>query len=91
VVDLRQGKTVDDGYRAVHLYYQRDNLAYPIEVQLWCGKDFYFNIWSHQYIYKYKAPEIGKSLYRSYAAGAIQNEQEFVARLREMEANNNVG
>ena len=35
VVDLRQGKLVDDGYRAVHLYYQRDNLAYPIEVQLW--------------------------------------------------------
>ena len=25
---------VDDGYRAIHLYYQRDNLAYPIEVQL---------------------------------------------------------
>ena len=30
VVDLRQGKKVDDGYRAIHLYYQRDNLAYPI-------------------------------------------------------------
>ena len=38
VVDLRNGKQVDDGYRAIHLYYQRDNLAYPIEVQLWCGK-----------------------------------------------------
>ena len=25
VVDLRQGKLLDDGYRAVHLYYQRDN------------------------------------------------------------------
>ena len=51
VVDLRQGKKIDDGYRAVHLYYQRDNLAYPIEVQLWCGKDYAFNIWSHQYAY----------------------------------------
>ena len=59
VVDLRQGKKIDDGYRAVHLYYQRDNLAYPIEVQLWCGKDYAFNIWSHQYAYKYKTPEIG--------------------------------
>ena len=35
VVDLRQGKKVDDGYRAIHLYYQRDNLAYPIEMQNW--------------------------------------------------------
>ena len=42
VVDLRKGKKVDDGYRAIHLYYQRDNLAYPIEIQLWCGDDFKF-------------------------------------------------
>ena len=40
-------------YRAIHLYYQRDNLAYPIEVQLWCGEDYQFNIWSHQYVYTY--------------------------------------
>lgn len=39
VVDLRNGKQIDDGYRAIHLYYQRDNRAYPIEVQLWCGQD----------------------------------------------------
>ena len=65
VVDLRNGKQVDDGYRAIHLYYQRDNLAYPIEVQLWCGRDYYFNLWSHQYVYKYKSPEIGKSFIRS--------------------------
>ena len=32
VVDLRRGKQVDDGYRAIHLYYQRDNHSYPIEV-----------------------------------------------------------
>ena len=30
VVDLRTGKQIDDGYRAIHLYYQRDNKAYPI-------------------------------------------------------------
>ena len=41
VVDLRRGKKIDDGYRAIHLYYQRDNLAYPIEIQLWCGNDIY--------------------------------------------------
>ena len=39
VVDLRNGKLIDDGYKAVHLYYQRDNLAYPIELQLWCGNE----------------------------------------------------
>ena len=53
VVDLRKGKKVDDGYHAIHLYYQRDNLAYPIEIQLWCGVDYLFNIWSDRYIYKY--------------------------------------
>ena len=86
VVDLRQGKKIDDGYRAVHLYYQRDNLAYPIEVQLWCGKDYAFNIWSHQYAYKYKTPEIGKLLYQEYFSGVIQTEQDFLARLQELEA-----
>ena len=86
VVDLRNGKKIDDGYRAIHLYYQRDNLAYPIEVQLWCGKDYAFNIWSHQYVYKYKTPEIGKILYQEYSAGIIQTEQEFLVRLQELEA-----
>lgn len=86
VVDLRNGKKIDDGYRAIHLYYQRDNLAYPIEVQLWCGKDYAFNIWSHQYVYKYKIPEIGKMLYQEYSAGIIRTEQEFLARLQELEA-----
>ena len=82
VVDLRKGKMIDDGYRDIHLYYQRYNLAYPIEVQLWCGRDFSFNIWSHQYVYKYKTPEIGKLLYQEYSSGIIQTEQEFLTRLQ---------
>ena len=89
VVDLRNGKQVDDGYRAIHLYYQRDSLAYPIEVQLWCGKDYYFNLWSHQYVYKYKSSEIGKKLYREYTAGVIKNEQDFQKRLQELEEYDN--
>ena len=72
-------------YRAIHLYYQRDNLSYPIEVQLWCGKDFSFNIWSHQYVYKYKRPGIGKQLYQEYSAGIIRTEQKFLARPQELE------
>ena len=82
VVDLRNGKKVDDGYHAIHLYYQRDNLAYPIEVQLWCGKDYMFNIWSHQYVYKYKNPEIGSHLYKEYNKNLITDEQKFVERLK---------
>lgn len=82
VVNLRKGKVIDDGYHAVHLYYQRDNMAYPIEVQLWCGKDYWFNIWSHQYVYKYKEPEIGRILYEEYMQGLITDEKKFVERLK---------
>lgn len=89
VVDLRNGKKTDDGYRAIHLYYQRDNMAYPIEIQLWCGKDYLFNIWSHQYVYKYKNPEIGYQLYRKYVDGKIKNKEEFLKNLKEMEGKRN--
>ena len=89
VVDLRNGKQVDDGYRAIHLYYQRDSLAYPIEVQLWCGKDYHFNLWSHQYVYKYKSPEIGKKLYQEYTANMLKTEQDFQKRLQELEEYDN--
>lgn len=85
VVDLRKGKKIDDGYHAIHLYYQRDNLAYPIEVQLWCGEDYNFNIWSHRYVYKYKCPEIGRKLYEEYKSGIITNEEQFIKRLKELE------
>ena len=84
VVDLRSGKLVDDGYRAIHLYYQRDNLAYPIEVQLWCGNDYYFNLWSHKYVYKYRTPETGKKMNQQYAEGKIRDERDFLKRLREI-------
>ena len=85
VVDLRQGKKIDDGYRAIHLYYQRDNLAYPIEIQLWCGRDYTFNLWSHRYVYKYQTPEIGRQLYREYSSGQIRTEQGFLHRLHALE------
>lgn len=78
VVDLRNGKKTDDGYRAIHLYYQRDNLAYPIEIQLWCGKDFQYNVWSHRYIYKYDTEDIGKVMYQLYVEEGISTEKEFI-------------
>ena len=88
VVDLRSGKKSDDGYRAIHLYYQRDNKAYPIEIQLWCGKDYYFNMWSHRHVYKYKKPEIGKKLYEMFETGSIQKEEDFLLQLKILEENN---
>lgn len=78
---MRNGKQIDDGYRAIHLYYQRDSHSYPIEVQLWCGEDYQFNIWSHKWIYKYKESSIGKALYDFYQKGDITTEEEFVSRL----------
>lgn len=85
VVDLRQGKQLDDGYRAIHLYYQRDNLAYPIEIQLWCGKDYLFNSWSHKHTYKYKNPSIGMMLYNEFELGNINSEEQFLNKLKELE------
>lgn len=81
VVDMRQGKKQDDGYRAIHLYYQRDNYSYPLEVQLWCGDDYLFNLWSHKYIYKYKSQTLGCRLYEEFTAHNIPNEQIFYNRL----------
>lgn len=84
-VDLRQGKLYDDGYRAVHLYYQRDNLAYPIEIQLWCGRDYHFNMWSHRHAYKYVDRNISKAMFDLYHAGVITTEAEFLTQLKELE------
>ncbi len=89
VVDLRNGKKMDDGYRAIHLYYQRDNLAYPIEIQLWCGNDFQFNVWSHRHIYKYDTADIGKKMYQLYCDNEIHNEEEFIVRLTELRGEKN--
>ena len=30
---MSKGKSNDDGYRGVHVYYQKDNKHYPIEIQ----------------------------------------------------------
>ena len=79
VVDL-----IDDGYRAIHLYYQRDNKAYPIEIQLWCGKDFQYNVWSHKHIYKYNSAEIGRKMYQLYCENQIHTEEEFLRKLEEV-------
>ena len=89
IVDLRDGKMIDDGYRAIHLYYQRDNRAYPIEIQLWCGEDFQYNVWSHKHIYKYNTAEIGRKMYQLYRENQILTEEEFLEKLEEVRGENN--
>ncbi len=85
VVDLRNGKQIDDGYRAIHLYYQRDSWSYPIEIQLWCGEAYAFNTWAHAHTYKYKCPQIGAQLYQLYRCGTIKTKEKFVETLSKLE------
>lgn len=87
VVDLRKGKQIDDGYRAIHLYYQRDSLVYPIEIQLWCGDDYQFNIWSHTLAYKYVDGVIGAELYKKYKSRQINSALEFRTELENLKRN----
>lgn len=54
---------------------------YPIELQLWCGQDYQFNIWSHRYVYKYHPAQVGRALHQAYCAGMLPTEQAFLARL----------
>ncbi len=52
VVDMSNGKNQDDGYRGVHVYYQKDNYHYPIEIQFNTYYDRQFNNWMHDKFYK---------------------------------------
>lgn len=59
----------------------KNSHIYPSEVQLWCGRDFQFNIWSHKHVYKYETAEIGRQLYKEYIDGKINSEQDFLEAL----------
>ncbi len=86
VVDLRYGKNnIKDGYRAIHLYYQRDSYSYPIEVQLWCGKDYFFNTFSHQHLYKYtKDTHLCEELYQIYIKEELTTIEELINKMKEL-------
>lgn len=82
VVDMSAGKKVDDGYRAVHLYYSKDNYTYPIEIQLWSNEDYNFNLFSHSLGYKVVDSNILRELRQLYDVGSIKTAIDF---RREME------
>jgi len=78
VADMSEGKANDDGYRGIHVYYQKDGHHYPIEIQYNTYYDRQFNNWLHKFIYKknYKN-EIGLQLRKMYESAKIQTEQDF--------------
>ena len=78
VADMRKGKSQDDGYRGIHVYYQKDHFHYPIEIQFVTSFDRQFNAWLHTYLYKYVDDlSVGSILREKYENGQIISEEQF--------------
>ena len=78
IADMAKGKAVNDGYRGVHVYYQKSGRHYPIEIQFNTLFDRQLNNWLHDYLYKKSYPvETGKIMREKYENGLIRNEHEF--------------
>ncbi|MBU3137482.1 hypothetical protein KPL39_14545 [Clostridium gasigenes] len=79
IANMMNGKAKDDGYRGIHLYYQKSTKHYPIEIQINSVEDRKLNDWLHINLYKRtNANEIGKYLRHMYDIGKINNESEFM-------------
>lgn len=78
VADLSKGKANDDGYRGVHVYFQKDGHHYPIEIQFNTFYDRQLNNWLHDYLYKKDYPsQVGRILRENYEQGKIHNVSDF--------------
>ena len=78
IADMRNGKANDDGYRGIHLYFQKSHFYYPIEFQFFTGQDKLFNQWLHDNTYKYITDgTIGCKLRVLYEQGKIICEEDF--------------
>ena len=78
IVDMSKWKSNDEGYRGIHVYYQRDNFHYPIEIQLNTYYDRQFNGWMHDKFYKRGfGNNIGQILRKEYEGGKIRSRKEF--------------
>lgn len=83
IADMRNGKVNDDGYRGIHVYFQKDHYHYPIEVQFVTARDRQFNEWLHIYLYKYtNSPDAGIILRDMYDNGSIVSEEQFREEMR---------
>lgn len=78
IADMSNGKSNDDGYRGVHVYFQLSGNHYPIEIQYNTYYDRQFNNWLHKYFYKKQYEnEVGLQLRKMYENAKIQTEQNF--------------
>ena len=84
IVDMRKGKSHDDGYRAIHLYFKLDNFHYIIEVQLWSEEDYNFNQWTHTYGYKSIQSDILLKLRKMYDNGLINSYKEYLEEMNRL-------
>ena len=85
IADMRNGKAKDDGYRGIHIYYQKDHYHYPIEIQFVTSRDRQFNEWIHIFLYKYISDNtIGVRLRELYDNGIIKSEEDFRKEMRKI-------
>lgn len=85
IANMTNGKANDDGYRGVHIYFQKSGLHYPIEIQFNTFYDRQFNNWLHKFIYKKNySSDIGKILRYNYEKGLIRNEECFKEKLEDV-------
>lgn len=85
VADMTKGKSADDGYRGVHVYFQVDNYHYPIEIQFNTLYDRQMNNWLHDFLYKRDyPPAYGRELRLQYEEGRIRTEKDFKNALKEV-------
>ena len=78
VVDMRNGKVDDDGYRAVHLYYKKDNSHYVIEIQLWLESDLIFNETIHSNGYKIKSSKTLLEARKAFDSGILKTKNDII-------------
>lgn len=78
------GKTNDDGYSGLYLFYKKSNKYYPIEIQINTKHDRIMNDWLHMYVYKYEKNNVirGELLRKRYDCGEFQNESDFKEALK---------
>ena len=78
VADMSKGKSIDDGYRGVHIYYQKSGRHYPIEIQFNTLYDRQLNNWLHDYLYKREYPDsVEKIMRQKYELGFVKTASEF--------------
>ena len=78
IADMSSGKAIDDGYRGVHLYFQKNPRCYPIEIQFNTYYDRQLNDWLHEYVYKRNySNDVGCKIRARYEIGEIKNIDEF--------------